>query len=115
MNWSLRDTIILLAGAALTAIGMVASGFLRQAGKELYLKCKNKWFPPPPDPVLVDFAFKATGYAPEALIWARQDSLYRKEADGCTYYLDPASRKIMRNNGQQMEFLMVRPGAKKIQ
>jgi len=124
-DWLPNDWPSFLWGLVVGATAFIVSGFLREAGKDLYLALKHRLFPlspapeppkPPREPILVDMAFKPTLYAPGDCAWARRDTIYRKESDGYTYYLQPPSgAKVVRGTGQDESYLMVKPGAKAIQ
>lgn len=101
----------------MAVVGMVATGFMREAGKELWAFLKKKYFPlppPPPEPVQVDLQFEPTLYAGSDCLWARHESVSRREAEGYTFYPHPSTGgKVVRGYGREAAFLMVKPKAQK--
>lgn len=116
MNWLPNNIPSFIWGFAVAIVGMVATGFLREVGKELWGVFKKKYFPaspPPPDPIQVDLRFKPTTYAEKDCIWARHESVSRYESEGYTYYPHPYfGGKVVRGYDREASFLMVKPDAK---
>jgi len=119
MNWLPHDVPSFLWGLAVAVVGMVATGFLREAGKELWVTLKRRYFPPPPPPpeqVQVDLGFKPTIYAEQDCLWARHENMSRYESEGYTFYPHPSNGgKVVRGYGREASFLIVKPGAQKRQ
>lgn len=117
MNWLPQDFPSFLWGLVLAVIGMVATGFLREAGKELWALVKKKYFPHPPlppEPVQVDLQFQPTLYAGSDCVWSRHESVSRREAEGYTFYPHPSTGgKVVRGYGREASYLMVKPNAPK--
>jgi hypothetical protein len=115
MSWFPSDLPSFLWGVAVAVPGLIATGFFREAGKELWIRFRNRYFPepsPPPEPVQVDQSFQPTQYRSEDCVWARHESVSRLEGEGYTYYLHPKNgAKCVRGYGQESSFLMVKPNA----
>ena len=115
MNWLPKDLPSFLWGLVIAVIAIVATGFLREAGKELWSTLKKKLFPPPTpetEPVQVDAKFQPTLYAKSDCLWSRHESVSRFESEGYTYYPHPKNgAKCVRGYGQELSFLMVKPNA----
>lgn len=116
MNWLPHDLPSFLWGLAVAVVGVIASGFLREAGKELWSALKIRIAPPPPEPMQVDMRFKPTLYAESDCLWVRHESLSRYKAEGYKYYRHPPNgAKVVRGYGQEATFLLVKPNAEKLQ
>ena len=116
MSWLPGDLPSFLWGVVVAAAGLIATGFLREAGKELWVRLKSRYFPepaPPPEPVQVDRDFRPTLYRPEDCVWVRHESISRYEGEGYTYYPHPQNgAKCVRGYGRESSFLMVKPNSK---
>ncbi len=117
MSWLPHDTTSFLWGLAIATVGIIATGFLREAGKELWVALKRRYFPPappPPEPVQVDLRFKPTEFEEHDCVWARHESVSRLASEGYTFYSHPLNGgKVVRGYGREASFLMVKPGAQK--
>ena len=115
MNLLPSDLPSFLWGVAVAAVGLIGTGFFREAGKELWVRLRNRYFPepaPPPEPIQVDQSFRPTRYRPEDCVWARHESVSRYEGDGYTYYPHPKNgAKCVRGYGPESSFLMVKQNA----
>jgi hypothetical protein len=118
MKWLPQDLASFVWGLVLAAIVMVSTGFLREAGKELWTLLKKKYFPSPapePEPVQVDLQFKPTLYAGNDCLWSRHESVSRRVGEGFTFYPHPTTGgKIVRGYGRETSYLMVKPNAQKL-
>lgn len=117
MNWLPTDVPSFLWGLLVAVIGMVATGFLREAGKELWAVLKKRWFPPPsppPEDVQVDLRFEPTMYKQGDCLWARHESVARYKGEGYTFYPHPSNGgRCVRGYDRGQSFLMVKPNAPK--
>jgi|GEM_PF-2677115 len=115
MSWFPSDLTSFVYGFVVAAAAITATGFFREAGKELYGKLKSIIFPEPalpPEPVQVDMSFRPTLYKQEDCTWVRHESISRKEGEGCTYYPHPSNGgKCVRGSEQEQSVLMVKPNA----
>lgn len=115
MSWLPSDLPSFLWGFAVAGAGLIATGFFREVGKELWVRLKNKYFPepaPPPEPVQVDQSFRPTLYRQEDCVWARHERVSQLEGDGYTYYPHPKNgAKCVRGYEREASFLMVKPNA----
>ena len=121
MDW---HWLSFIAGALATAMVMVLTGFLGQAGKDLWAIVKPKIWSGNPEPKKVSRKFVAQDYPQDSCVWARdekeQDGKLNVRLDeGYSHYLDSASgsrvfRVINLTTGQEVvEYLLVKPGAKR--
>jgi hypothetical protein len=98
-------------------VGIVATGFLREAGKELWAAMKRRYFPPPPPPpkpVQVDLRFKPIMFEEHDCVWARHENVSRLESEGYTFYPHPSNGgNVVRGYDREASFLMVKPGVQK--
>lgn len=117
MNWLPSDPLSFLWGLVVASVAIVATGFLREAGKELWGALKKRFFPPPapePEPVQVDRTFQPTLYTGADCIWSRHESVSRRVAEGYTFYPHPSNGgKVVQGYGREQSFLMVKPNAQK--
>ena len=119
MDWLPNDVPSFLWGVAVAGVVMVATGFLREAGKDLWIALKKRYFPPPPpplEPVQVDLRFKPTIYAEHDCLWARHENVARYKSEGYTFYPHPSNGgRVVRGYDREASFLMVKPGAQRKQ
>ncbi len=113
MNWLPNDLPSFLWGMLVALAGLIASGFLKEAGKDFWVHLKKKLFPPPPPPpedVQVDLRFEPTMYKPRDCLWARHESVSRYQAEGYTFYPHPSNGgRCIRGYGREQSYLMVKP------
>ena len=110
MNQTLFALGGLLAGIIGTLVGVIATGFLREAGKDLYGVVKERFNPPPPEDVFVDVWFDAPKDVQGRCVWANEDSVYRKKDDGYVFYPHPSNGgRCYRKSGDIKSFLMIKP------
>lgn len=115
------DEGLLWAGTILLAIAtLFAKGFLKKLGEDCYAWIKRKLFRGPPEPARVDNTFVPTSYAPEDCHWVREEKLFKYDDEGYTYYPHPKTRGrtyrlVLHANTQTREFLVVRPGATRLE
>lgn len=112
--------------ALVTVIGAVVLFFntlLKKVAEDVYAWLKSKLLPPhakEPVPQFVPSDYKPTVYAPEDCAWVDALEARDKTAAGWTYYppLVGGGRCARHPNPstrpQQVEFLMVRPGASRV-
>lgn len=103
-------------GVVLGAAGMLATGFLRAAGSDLYQYLKKRINPPPLEPVKVGSHFDPVLYEPGSCAWVREEKVDDYEHDKYTFYPHPKSgakcfREAWVGPQKRIEFLMVRPDA----
>ena len=108
MNWFPTDLISFIWGLLVAGITIIISGFLSEAGKDLWLLVKPK----SAEDVYVDLTFQPTMYKSEDCLWSNEESLSRYETDHF-YYKHPSNGgKCYRKDSQRRSYLMVKNGSK---
>ena len=113
------DWISFLVGAATGIAVAIFGGFIGEVGKDLYSSTKRTIQSPEPDPIAVGWNYQIKNYSPESCVWAKENFVTDKLADGYSYYRDPAddARRYRISNPSDpqpvKEFLMLKPNAEK--
>lgn len=98
-----------LFGVITGAVAMLAVGFFREAGKDLYSFFKKKKYPGKPEPKLVDSQFVPDDSAGSDLHWVSEAKMYAFEKKGYMVYEDSSGHQYFHvNAAKAREFLMVR-------
>lgn len=109
------DLVSFLWGILIAAIGIVLTGFLREAGRELWHAIKRRLNPPTPDDVLVDLRFEPPKGMQSNCVWTRGESVSRRLENGYKFYPHPSNGgKCVRGQGPEKSYLMVKPDGKEI-
>lgn len=106
------DAVSFFWGFIVAAVAILASGFLKAAGADLYTWLKNKISPPPIEPILVERNFQAICEEDTSFSWVSEDKAFRLESEGYSFYLHPEAnakcyRLVRSGSGTQTkEWLM---------
>lgn len=110
MNFLPTDITSFIWGIVSAGLVLVAGGFFREAGKDLWLWIKPK----KAADILVDEAFNGELYDTANCLWVREESLSRYEK---TYFFYPHPNnggRCCRKQGKTPTYLMVKNGSPKL-
>ena len=91
---------------------------MKKFGEDVYRALKTKWFPGPPEPVIVDGKFVATAFEAAKCAWIPEGQTYDYETKNYFYYPHPKTGGkcfpvVGAGASIRNEFLMVSPDARK--
>lgn len=118
MSWLPQDWVSFAWGAVVAGSGILASGFFKKVGEDIYAWLKQKVRPTPPEPMQIEAQFQPTLYAPGDCVWVAEEKLYKYQDKQYTHYPHPKTgghvyRIASPGPPPRKEFLLAKPNAKK--
>ncbi len=113
MNLSAFDWPSFLLGLLAAGVVLFLQSLVRAAAGDSWTWLKNKFFPAPPEPMLVDGRFEPELADSATFDWVREARIYAYEQKGYAHYAHPPRgarcyREVTDGSAQWKEFLMIK-------